>query len=105
MYSNTREHAEEWPSWADPFWSKVDIRPGGCWLWTGNTKATGYGLHYTGPSYALAHRYAYATLLGDQPLPLDHLCGTKNCVNPNHLEPVTTRENHARRVARKQVTA
>jgi hypothetical protein len=43
----------------------------------------------------VAHRYAYEWLIGPIPigLDLDHLCRTRECVNPNHLEPVTRKEN------------
>ena len=84
------------------FWSKVKVA-NDCWLWQGTTPA-GYG------QYALwsrgsgvnrqrgtipAHRYAYEQFIGEVPegLELDHLCRVKNCVNPQHLEPVTHREN------------
>lgn len=42
-----------------------------------------------------AHRVAYEEIMGPVPegLELDHLCRTRSCVNPSHLEPVTHREN------------
>jgi hypothetical protein len=43
----------------------------------------------------MAHRVMWERLRG--PIPpsfvLDHLCGRKACVNPDHLEPVTQAEN------------
>ena len=38
---------------------------------------------------------AYELLVGPIPeyLTLDHLCRVRNCVNPAHLEPVTSAEN------------
>jgi hypothetical protein len=76
------------------FWSKIDAS-GDCWLWTGSRANTGYGT-FNGASNA--HRYAWQLLVG--PIPegyhLDHLCRNPPCVNPDHLEPVTPRENHSR---------
>lgn len=42
-----------------------------------------------------AHRYAYEHFIGPIPegLQVDHLCRVRNCVNPDHLEAVTCREN------------
>ena len=78
------------------FWAKVDKSdPEGCWLWTG-ALSDGYGsFGIEGHRTKGAHRYAYETLVGPVPsgLQLDHLCRVRNCVNPDHLEPVTQREN------------
>lgn len=74
------------------FWSKVNkAGPGGCWLWTGHT-VNGYGRDGSGRR---VHRVAYEELVTLIPegLHLDHLCRVRNCVNPEHLEPVTNREN------------
>jgi hypothetical protein len=84
---------------ADRFWAKVDKRTGGCWLWRGAITERGYGQFYWGPGqYRRAHRVSWDLLRGPIPpgLQLDHLCREKLCVNPDHLEPVTARENLAR---------
>lgn len=46
----------------------------------------------------VVHRIAYELLVGPIPdgLQLDHLCRVRNCVNPDHLEPVTGQENMRR---------
>lgn len=48
--------------------------------------------------YASAHRWSYAVHVGPIPdgLDLDHLCRVRNCMNPEHLEPVTRQVNSAR---------
>ncbi len=48
----------------------------------------------------MAHRFAYENLVGPVPtgLLLDHRCRNKSCVNPDHLDPVTSGENTRRGV-------
>jgi hypothetical protein len=47
------------------------------------------------------HRWMYEYFNGPIPdgLEIDHLCKTKRCVNPDHLEPVTHAVNMARYAA------
>lgn len=73
------------------FWSRVD-KSGVCWVWQGGMfSENGYGNYRR----RAAHRVAYELCVGPVPdgLTLDHLCRNKRCVNPAHLEPVTTGEN------------
>ena len=66
----------------------------GCWNWNGVT-TRGYGhIMRDGVRYR-AHRYMYEQHVGLIPdgMQLDHLCRNRSCVNPEHLEPVTCREN------------
>lgn len=72
-----------------------------CWLWTGWVTPNGYGQIREGSRNArvlYAHRVAYELFMGPVPegLQLDHLCRVRHCVNPFHLEAVTTRENTLR---------
>lgn len=86
------------PSLPPRFWAKVQIDSAGCWLWTACKVRAGYGhFRYEGKPRS-AHRVAYVALVGAIPsdLTLDHLCRVRNCVNPNHLEPVTGAENTRR---------
>ncbi len=73
--------------------SKVRVAPSGCWLWTGYVSPKGYG--HVGGGGGLAHRVAYELLVGPiaDGMQLDHLCRTRSCCNPTHLEAVTCREN------------
>lgn len=77
-----------------PFWAWVE-KTETCWLWKGRLNNKGYGQASLKGRMRLAHRLAWELLRG--PIPegavLDHLCRVRRCVNPDHLEPVTTREN------------
>lgn len=81
---------------------KVDMETE-CWNWMGALNTYGYGRFQLSRTTLLqgqqreisAHRYAYSKIVGLIPegLQLDHLCRNRSCCNPNHLEPVTPREN------------
>lgn len=82
------------PSWHARFDTLSMPEPmSGCTLWLGSTTERGYG-RFTVDSQRrglAAHRVAYELFVGPIPagLELDHTCRTPQCVNPNHLEPVT----------------
>ena len=77
------------------FWDKVE-KTDGCWLWKGFKNYGGYGvIHaYKGKNF-LAHRVSYELHKGKIPKEkyIDHLCRNRACVNPNHIELVTFKEN------------
>lgn len=78
------------------FWSKVDkTNLSGCWLWLAGKNNHGYGRFSINNKYERAHRVAYELVKGPiaEGVTLDHLCRNPACVNPDHLEPVTHREN------------
>jgi len=92
----------------DRFWKYVIPEPNsGCWLWVGAYHQSGYGKigtggrstagHYLGVG---AHRLSYEIHKGPIPdgMVIDHLCRVTCCVNPDHLEAVTHKENLARGV-------
>ncbi|KKN01702.1 hypothetical protein LCGC14_1125070 [marine sediment metagenome] len=89
------------------FFEKVEFASNGCWQWTASFYSNGYasflvksrsevgkGQNRNG----LAHRWAYRMFVGDIPedLEIDHLCRNRGCVNPDHMEMVTHRENTLR---------
>lgn len=80
----------------------IDFDTSECWTWTGPRNPKGYGLTSTKFGSRYAHRTVYLFVHGRLPWgspTLDHLCRNTACVNPDHLEPVTAREN-SRRAAR-----
>lgn len=85
----------------------------GCWLWLGEIDRKGYGQINLGNATSgkrkrrMAHAVAYE--LHCTPIPrgleLDHLCRNTLCVNPDHLEPVTHKENVRRGMAHGAIVA
>lgn len=77
----------------------VEIDDNGCWLWLGSRRPDRkYGrIKIAGRDYS-PHRVTYEMLVGPIPegLVIDHLCKVTLCCNPEHLEPVTIRENSLR---------
>ena len=67
----------------------------GCWLWTASKFRNGYGQFRVGQRNMGAHQFAFEHFKGPVPkgLEIDHLCRTRHCVNPYHLEAVTCQEN------------
>src|SRR6266853_5002490 len=85
------------------FWTRVS-KSDTCWLWTGGKtgKKNKYGIYFHAPARPVeAHRYAYEQLRGLIPLgmELDHLCRVTLCVNPSHLEIVSSKVNTQRGLA------
>lgn len=70
-----------------------------CWTWMLAKNHNGYGILMSGTRCAqVAHRYHYEQRHGSLPrhVHLDHLCRHRDCVNPDHLEPVSNAENSRR---------
>lgn len=84
------------------FRRSVVIAESGCHLWTGATAGAGYGVLSVGGRMVYAHRfsYEYETDTTIPPgLTIDHLCRVPACVNRDHLEVVTQKENLRRSTA------
>lgn len=78
------------------FWSKTARTD--CIVWQGAQNSKGYGCFAVGGRSQLAHRLAWEDQRGPIPddMEIDHLCRNRACVNVDHLELVTNRENTRR---------
>jgi hypothetical protein len=111
-----KKHWSRWSRTGDPtkvlrilddpiasFWSKVDrCDLDECWPWLGAPSWNGYGIAYVSGRQIKAHRYSYSLNVGpiSDGLQIDHVwargCRRRDCVNPFHLEAVTSEVNTAR---------
>ena len=73
---------------------RCDVVPSGCWEWNAFKHPQGYGRIWISGKLWLAHRASYVVFRNpDIKGVLDHLCRNPSCVNPEHLEDVSQREN------------
>lgn len=79
----------------DQLKDKFFVSISGCHVWTGNVSKNGYGKLFHMGETLLAHRQAHIVYKGGIPdgLQVDHKCRNRLCINPDHLEAVTQREN------------
>lgn len=98
LSSDHRKNISSGKRAATPFFKKSGylVNENGCWIWGGKAHPkTGYGkVSHNNKTY-LAHRLFYELIKGEIPVGkvLDHLCRTRICINPEHLEPVSQKEN------------
>ena len=79
---------------------KID-KARGCWNWNGGSfcgngsREYQYGRFRRNGKMVMAHRYFYEQAKGEilKGFCIDHLCRNSRCVNPDHLEAVSTAEN------------
>jgi hypothetical protein len=84
---------------AERLWPRFELKPDtGCWMWQGADNGKGYGQIWMNGRMRRVHRIAYLLTFG--PLPadkqIDHLCRERACLNPEHMQVVSNRENVAR---------
>lgn len=75
----------------------------GCWIWVKSLDKDGYGKFQiardgdwkNGVQHVRPHRLAYEVWVGEIPQgdTIDHLCRNRACINPDHLEAVSSYEN------------
>lgn len=72
-----------------------------CWLWHGHINNAGYGMGWdriqrrSRPAHCLAFELAFNKRIPPK-IQIDHLCKVRSCVNPLHLEAVTSFVNNHR---------
>ena len=85
----------------EKFWDQITVPEDykvGCWIWNGKTFSNGYSRWNAHDRGYAAYRLTFSHYRGEIPEDneIDHLCQNRICVNPYHLEPVTSEENKKR---------
>lgn len=70
----------------------------GCFIWTGSLFTGDYGRMWVRDKQIMAHRISYFIYKGKIPedFVIDHICNNPSCINPEHLEAKTQKDNSNR---------
>lgn len=80
-----------------------------CWVWTmadsGSGRGGGYPRMKLNDHTCAVHKVVYVNQYGYVPgnKQIDHKCRNRRCVNPDHLEMVSHKENQKRRAAARRI--
>ena len=85
--------------------SRSTLNENGCWIWNGSKCGPGYGesWDHLAKRKIMAHRLSFMLSKGPIPshLEIDHTCNVRPCVNPDHLQLLTHKENCSKRDSKK----
>ncbi|MEW2011509.1 HNH endonuclease signature motif containing protein [Microbacterium sp. NPDC078814] len=75
------------------------LRGEGCWAWSGAHANTGYAQVRENKKLHYVHRLVYAFHNGSVPdgMVVDHKCHNRGCINPEHLQAVSPKQNNENR--------
>ncbi len=89
----------DWNVFVDELRKTVSVDSRGCWLWQGKVDPGGYAVGFKNTAlHRIVLEGKHGKALGSQHG--HHMCAVRRCVNPDHLQPVTHRENLAEMHAR-----
>lgn len=91
---STAKERLEWYGW-NVVQRDTPFADGPCWEWAGTCGAGGYGVLAVDHRTHKAHRLAYETWVGPIPegMVVRHKCDNPPCINPEHLELGTPKDN------------
>jgi len=104
FYNRIKFLSKRQKSIANRIFKNCKIESNGCWTWQGansgkSSAGGGYGRISIDGYTSAVHRVMWICLNGYLPpkKQLDHTCRNRLCCNPDHLEPVTHKQNCKRR--------
>lgn len=82
--------------------SRTTLSENGCWVWQQAVNNKGYAISKIENKTRTVHRWVSQLINGPIParMQVDHRCGVRSCVNPDHLEVCTPQVNALRALAR-----
>lgn len=76
----------------------IRLNENGCWLWVGKLNKNGYSTLSHMDQTVSGHRLSFETFRYKIPKNkvIDHICRVTACVNPEHLDAVSIKDNNRR---------